>query len=126
MSLRTPLGEVRGLGSAKEGVKHFWHQRMTAVALVPLVIWFLVNVIGLVGADYATATAALGSPMVAIPTLLLIGAGFYHMKLGLQVVIEDYIHKEGSKIALLMLNNFFAVAIGLACVYAVLKLSFAG
>ncbi len=126
MSLRTPLGEVRGLGSAKEGTQHFWQQRLTAVALVPLVIWFLINVIGLIGADYATASAALGSPMVAIPTLLLIGAGFYHMKLGLQVVIEDYVSNEGSKIALLMLNTFFAAAVGLACVYAVLKLSFAG
>ncbi len=126
MSLRTPLGQVRGLGSAKEGTGHFWQQRMTGVALVPLVIWFLINAVSLVGADYATASAALAQPLVAIPTLLLIGAGFYHMKLGLQVVIEDYISKEGSKIALLMLNNFFAVAIGLACVYAVLKLSFAG
>ncbi len=126
MSLRTPLGEVRGLGSAKEGVGHFWHQRMTAVALVPLTIWFLITVIGLVGADYATASEALGQPLLAIPLLLLIGAGFYHMKLGLQVVIEDYVTNEGSKIALLMLNTFFAVAIGLACVYAVLKLSFAG
>lgn len=126
MSLRTPLSEVRGLGSAKEGTGHFWHQRMTAVALVPLVIWFLINLIGLIGADHATASAALGQPLIAIPTLLLIGAGFYHMKLGMQVVIEDYIHGEGSKIALLMLNNFFAVAIGFACAYAVLKLSFAG
>jgi succinate dehydrogenase / fumarate reductase membrane anchor subunit len=124
MSMRTPLGQVRGLGSAKDGVKHFWHQRLTAVALIPLTIWFLVTVVSLVGADYATAANKLSEPIVAIPFLLLLGAGFYHMKLGVQVVIEDYVPDEAMKIACILLNNFFAAAVGIACVYAVLKLSF--
>lgn len=124
MSLKTPLNRVRGLGSAREGVTHFWQQRVTAVALVPLSIWFLIVVVSLTHADYETAVETLKRPVIAIPMLLLLLSGFYHMKLGLQVVIEDWIDGDGMKIALLLLNTFFAYAIGLACVFSVLKIAF--
>lgn len=124
MSLKTPLNRVRGLGSAREGVTHFWQQRVTAVALVPLCIWFLIVIVSLTQADYETAAQTLRQPIIAIPMLLLLISGFYHMKLGLQVVIEDWIDGDGMKIALLLLNTFFAYAIGLACVFSVLKIAF--
>ena len=124
MSLKTPLNRVRGLGSAREGVTHFWQQRVTAVALVPLSVWFLIVIVSLTQADYETAAQTLKQPIIAIPMLLLLISGFYHMKLGLQVVIEDWIDGDGMKIALLLLNTFFAYAIGLACVFSVLKIAF--
>ena len=94
MSLRTPLGRVRGLGSAKEGTAHWWAQRLTAIALVPLVLWFAVSLIVLAGADHATVAAWLRDPVAAVLMLLLILAGFHHAQLGMQVVIEDYVHSE--------------------------------
>ena len=115
---------VRGLGSAKEGADHFWQQRLTAVAnifLLAFLIWLLVT---LAGADYATVKRTLGKPQVAIPLLLLVLSGLVHMRLGMQTIIEDYVHAEGRKVVALMLNSFFAFAIGLVCVFAVLKLSF--
>jgi succinate dehydrogenase / fumarate reductase membrane anchor subunit len=124
--MRTPLGKVRGLGSAKEGTGHFWAQRMSAVALVPLVLFFVGLVVCLNGADYATVKATLAHPVVAIVMALFIVTGAYHMRLGMQVVVEDYIHSEGMKIALVMLNTFFSFVIGFAGVFAVLKLSFGG
>lgn len=123
-SMRTPLKKVRYLGSAKEGADHFWMQRMTAVLnllLVPLAVGL---VVALVGADHAVVTRTLSRPVVAIPLLLLILSGVIHMRLGMQVIIEDYVHSEGSKIALLMLNTLFAIVVGLTSVFAVLKLSF--
>ncbi|GAA0597980.1 succinate dehydrogenase, hydrophobic membrane anchor protein [Paenochrobactrum glaciei] len=124
--MRTPLGKVRGLGSAKEGTGHFWAQRMSAVALVPLVLFFVGLLVSLNGADYATVKATLGHPVIAIIMALFIATGAYHMRLGMQVVVEDYIHSEGMKIALVMLNTFFSFVIGFAAVFAVLKLSFGG
>ena len=124
MSIQTPLNKVRGLGSAQEGVGHFWHQRVTAVALVPLVLWFLVSLYHHIGDPYDEIVVWLGKPTTAIPLLFLILAGFYHMRLGMQVVVEDYIQKEFSKILLLLLNNLVAIGLGIVCVYAVLKLSF--
>lgn len=121
--MRTPLGKARGLGSAREGTDHFWRQRMTALANIPLTLFLVVNVIVLAGADYATATAWLGSPWVAIPMLLLVVSGAVHMRLGMQSIIEDYVHGEGAKVVCLMLNTFFAVCIALACAYAIMKLS---
>lgn len=123
MNLRTPLKNVRHLGSAKEGADHFWKQRLTAVANVFLgigLVWLIVTV---AGADHAEARALLSEPVVALMLLLLVLSGVYHMRLGMQVIIEDYIHGEGAKIVLLMLNTFFAIAVGLACVYAVMKIS---
>lgn len=126
MSIKTPLNRVRGLGAAKEGVGHFWHQRLTAVALFPLVLWLLYSICGHIGEDYQSARVWIAKPTTAVPFLLLILAGFYHMKLGLQVVIEDYIHKDGTRIALSLLNNFWAFGVGVLCIYSVLSIAFGG
>jgi succinate dehydrogenase / fumarate reductase membrane anchor subunit len=125
-SLRTPLAKVRGLGSAKEGTDHFWRQRLTAVANIFLVAYAVVLLVQLAGADYATVKAALASPPNAVALLLLVLSGTVHMRLGMQTIIEDYVHSEGRKVAALMLNTFFAVFVGITCVFAVLKLSFGG
>jgi succinate dehydrogenase / fumarate reductase membrane anchor subunit len=95
--MRTPLGKVRGLGSAKEGTAHFWYQRVTAVALVPLVLFFIGLVISLNGASFAEVRAALSHPLTAIVMALFVLTGVYHMRLGMQVIIEDYVHGEGMK-----------------------------
>jgi succinate dehydrogenase / fumarate reductase membrane anchor subunit len=121
--MRTPLARVRGLGSAKSGTAHFWRQRLTAVANVPLVIAFIFIVISLLGRNHAYVVQILGSPPVAIVMLLFVASVTYHMRLGMQVVIEDYVHGEVPKLVLLMANTFFAIAIGLASAYAILKLS---
>ncbi len=126
MSMRSPLARVRGLGSAREGVGHWWVQRMTALALVPLTLWFVAAVIGLTGADYATAHDWSGSPVAASLLLLLIVATFYHGALGLQVIIEDYIHHEGVKVASSIAVNALSLLCGLAGVLAVLKVLFGG
>ena len=125
-SMRTPLGRVRGLGSAKSGTGHFWLQRVTAVANVILTVIFLGVVIALVGKPYPAALAILSHPLVAILMLLFVVSGAVHMRIGMQVIIEDYIHGEGAKIAAVMANTFFAIAVGAACAFAVLKLSFGG
>jgi succinate dehydrogenase / fumarate reductase membrane anchor subunit len=122
--LRTPLARVRGLGSAKAGTEHFWRQRLTAVANVPLTIAFVLIVVSLLGRNHAAAQQILGSPLVAIVMLLFIGSATYHMRIGMQVIIEDYIHTEVLKLALIMANTFFAVVVGLAAAYAIFKLSF--
>ena len=122
--LRTPLGRVRGLGSAKSGTEHFWRQRLTAIANVPLAIAFVVIVVSLVGRDHAWAKQILGSPFVAVLLLLFVLSGAYHMRIGMQVIIEDYAHTERWKVALLIANTFFTVAVGLSSAYAILKLSF--
>ena len=125
-SMRTPLGRVRGLGSAKSGTGHFWLQRVTAVANVLLTIVFLGVVISLIGRPYPAAVAVLSHPLAAILMLLFSVSGAVHMRLGMQVIIEDYVHGEGLKIAAVMANTFFSIAIGAACVFALLKLSFGG
>ncbi len=122
--IRTPLARARGLGSAKEGATHFWRQRITAVANVFLAIAMIVLVVRLVGADHATVKATLRNPIVTLLILTFVGSGIVHMRLGMQTIIEDYVHSEGRKVVCLMLNSFFAILVGLACVYAVLKLSF--
>ena len=124
--MRTPLGKVRGLGSAKEGTDHFWRQRLTAIANVPLILFFIWIVVSLNGAPYAEVIATLSPPLVALVMLAVIFSVCYHMKLGMQVIIEDYIHSEGKKVALVVLNVFFCSAIALASIFAVLKIGFGG
>ena len=124
MSMRTPLGRVLGLGSAKTGTEDFWMQRMTAIASVPLTIAGLVLVISLTGRSYPAVRQILASPLVAVLLMLFILTIVIHMKIGVQVVIEDYVYEKKRKITLMMLNTFFAWAVGLACVFAILKISF--
>ncbi|CAI2932368.1 succinate dehydrogenase, hydrophobic membrane anchor protein [Aminobacter niigataensis] len=124
--MRTPLGKVRGLGSAREGTEHFWRQRLTAVANIPLMLFFVGLLIVLNGADFATVRASLANPFVSLVLALMLLSGLYHMRLGMQVVIEDYIHGEGLKVTLIMLNTFFTVAVGVASLFALLKLAFGG
>ena len=126
MDMRTPLGKVRGLGSAKEGTDHFWRQRLTAIANVPLILFFIWLVVSLNGAPHAEVVETLSSPFVALVLLAIIFSVCLHMKLGMQVIIEDYIHSEGTKIILVVLNIFFCSAVALASVFAVLKIGFGG
>jgi succinate dehydrogenase / fumarate reductase membrane anchor subunit len=121
--MRTPLKNVRRLGSAKEGADHFWTQRVTAVANLVLAVFLVGLVASLVGLDHAAVKARLGHPMVALPLVLLIVSGAIHMRIGMQVIIEDYVHGEGTKIAALMLNTFFAILVAAASMLAVVKLS---
>lgn len=122
--LSTPLGRVRGLGSARSGTGEFWRQRLTAVAGVPLTIAFVVIVVGLLGRNHAAVVQILGSPFVAVVMLLFIATICVHMRIGMQVIIEDYVHDERHKLFLLMANTFFTVAIGLASAFAIFTLSF--
>jgi succinate dehydrogenase / fumarate reductase membrane anchor subunit len=121
--LRTPYSRAAGLGSAKSGTSHFWRQRVTAVALVPLSIWFLWSGFSLVGSNLAEVLVFLNEPWNAVLMFLFLLAALYHMTLGIQVVIEDYIHAEGLKLLALMLNRFFAIAVGFAAGFALLKIA---
>ena len=123
--MRTPLSRVRGLGSAKKGTEHFWLQRVTALANIPLTVFFVSAMVAHAGADYLTVTAFLSRPIVALVMLLLILSMVWHMRLGLHTVIEDYIHDHTVKILALILNTFFALAVGTASVLAILKLTLA-
>ena len=124
--LRTPLARARGLGSAKQGVHHWWAQRITAVALIPLVVWFAISLVMMSGADYAVVRAWIGSPVVMVLLILTIAIGLHHGQLGMQVVIEDYVHGDGLKLALIVLLRFIAVFFGLAAIVAILRIGFGG
>ena len=124
MSLRTPLGRVLGLGSAKDGTSHWWTQRLTAVALVPLGLWFMVSLVGLAGADHAAMTAWIASPLNTSLVSLLVIVAAYHSELGLQVIIEDYVHSHALKVPTLILMKFAHVLAAVAGVFAILRMSF--
>lgn len=122
---RTPLARARGLGSAKAGVHHWWMQRLTAIALIPLVVWFAVSLVMLSGGDYQVVRAWIGSPLVMVMLILTIGIGLHHGQLGLQVVWEDY--TEGAfRVVLIVLTKFLAVLFGLGAIVAILRIGFGG
>ena len=121
--MRTPLRKVRGLGAAREGTGHFWRVRVTSVALIVLSLYFLGLVISLNGANYQTVRTALAQPFAALMMGLFVLVGLVHMRLGMQEIIEDYIHAEGTKLVLLILSIFFCVAVGAASIFALLKLT---
>jgi succinate dehydrogenase / fumarate reductase, membrane anchor subunit len=125
-AMRTPLGKVRGLGSAKSGTGHFWLQRVTAIANVLLAVAFIGVVLSLVGKPYAAAITTLKQPLVSILLLLFVLSGLVHMRLGMQVIIEDYVRGEGAKVAAVIANTFFTVAVGAASIFAILKIAFGG
>ena len=124
MSMRTPLGMVRGLGSARDGTHHWWMQRVTAISNIPLIIFLIAFVISHLGASRAEVVASVANPFVAILLALTMISVLWHMRLGLQVVIEDYVHGHGTKLAALLANSFFTAALGIAALYAILKMSF--
>ena len=124
MVMKTPAKLVRGLGSAKEGTDHFWHQRVTSVANIPLIIGFVWLIACMAGDDYAAVTARLSHPLTAIFMLGVIVSSVVHMRIGMQVVIEDYVSGEGAKIVWLIANTVFSAAIALAAIFAILKLAF--
>lgn len=123
MSLRSPLGQARGLGSAKDGVGHWWVQRLTALALIPLTLWFVVSLIRFPLGDYATMVAWIKSPLVAVALVLFFVSMFWHAALGVQVIVEDYVGNEGTKLLSIVLAKFALYALGAASVFAVLKIA---
>ena len=126
MRMETPIGRVRGLGSAKSGAHHWWLERLTSISTLVLFIWFLVSIFRLPTLDHKAVVEWLESPIVAVPMLLLIVSTFWHLKLGLQVVIEDYVHEGGLKLFSITLLNFFVIALGALAFYSVLKIAFGG
>jgi succinate dehydrogenase / fumarate reductase membrane anchor subunit len=122
-TLRSGLSRVRGLGSAKEGVNHWWAQRVTAIALVPLTLWFVASVVMLAGADHASVSAWIARPLNTVFLLCLLVATFWHASLGLQVVIEDYIHVERAKLVMLLVVKALLVLMALSGILAVLRVA---
>ena len=123
-TMRTEMSKVKGLGAAHSGTGHFWHQRLTALANVPLAITFVGLILVLQGKDREAVLHTLGQPLIAILMLLFVGSGLIHMRIGMQVIIEDYVHGEASKILALLANTFFAILVGVMCVFAILKIAF--
>jgi len=126
MSLRTPLARARGLGIGHHGTHHWWAERLSALALVPLVPWFAISLARLTGADHATVVAWLGRPLNTVLTLLLIGALFHHAQHGVQVVIEDYVHSHARKLAAQLAVKAATALFGVAAAFAVLKVALGG
>ncbi|MGS1015950.1 succinate dehydrogenase, hydrophobic membrane anchor protein [Allosphingosinicella humi] len=126
MSMETPLARVRGLGSARSGAHHWWLERLTSVSTLILFVWFIVSLLRLPSLEHDIVTSWLAAPLVAVPMLLLIVSTFWHLKLGLQVVIEDYVHEDGLRLFSITLLNFFAIALGALAFFSVLKIAFGG
>ena len=126
MTMETPLGRVRGLGAAGEGAHHWWLERLTSIATLLLIIWFGVSLLRLPALDPGTLAEWLAQPLAAVPMLLLVFCTFWHAKLGLQVVVEDYVHEEGGKFFWVMLINFAAILGGMLGLFAVLKIALGG
>jgi succinate dehydrogenase / fumarate reductase membrane anchor subunit len=124
MSLRSPLGRVLGLGSAKDGTAHWWAQRVSAVALIPLTLWFIFALLALPALDYATVRAWLSFPVSGFLAVLLVAVMTYHSYLGTTVVIEDYVHSAGMKLLSLVLLRFLYVLVGGASIFAILRVAF--
>lgn len=124
MESGTALGRVRGLGSARSGTRHWWMQRITAAGNVLLVTWFVVSLIRLPNYGFETITGWLASPLVAIAMMLLTANVFWHLRLGLQVVLEDYVHNEASKLGLIILLNFYAVGGAAIAIFSLAKIAF--
>ena len=122
--IRTPLARVRGRGAARSGTRDFWRQRLTAVANIPLTIAAIIIIIMLLGRNQAAVAQILGAPLVAIIMLLFVASVTVHMRIGMQVIIEDYVHDESTKLTLIMANTFFAIAVALASAFGILKLAF--
>ena len=123
--LRTPLAKARGLGSAKDGVGHWWWQRVTAVLLIPLTLWFVYSLLSqVINGDHESTVMWLSAPVPALLMVLMVVSLFYHAKLGVQVIIEDYVNAECLKIFLLLLNSFLMVAMALVCLFAIIKVHF--
>jgi succinate dehydrogenase / fumarate reductase, membrane anchor subunit len=122
--MKSPFARVRGLGTAHSGTEHFWMQRLTGIANLPLIIAFLVVIVSLVGSSQASVIATLSNPFVAMILLAALMSVLIHMRIGMQVIIEDYVHTELRKILLLMANTFFTLAVAIAAVYAILKINF--
>ena len=126
MRMETPIARVRGLGSARSGAHHWWLERLTSVSTLLLFVWFVVSLLRLPSLDYSAVTEWLSAPLGAVPMLLLIVSTFWHLKLGLQVVIEDYVHEEGMKFFSITVLNFFTIAVGALAFFAVLRIAFGG
>lgn len=126
MSLRSPLGRALGAGSAKEGVRHWWTQRLSAVALVPLAVWFVVSMLSLPSHDYATVTVWMGQGWTAVFLILFVLTAAWHSQHGVRVVVEDYVHNSGTKSLALALVTFFHAVVAVAGVFAILKVAFGG
>ena len=126
MRMETPLGRVRGLGAAGEGAEHWWHERLSSIAALLLYVWLIVSLLRLPALDYATLSQWLGQPFAAVPMLLLVATSFWHAKMGLQVVVEDYVHEEGGKFFWIVLINFAAILAAALAMFAILKVAFAG
>lgn len=122
MSMQSPLARARGLGSARRGTYHWWFQRLTAITLVPLSVWFVASMVSLINIDYAIIRTWIATPVTTVMLILFVVSLFYHAQLGLQVIIEDYIHSEWQKVANIILIKFIAFVAALAAIFAIMRL----